>query len=257
MKLHIPRNEPIRLYSSNPCGTPDRTKLGTKLSLHENGKPIRFKHISAPFTFENNNSYLCFSDRFNFHPIITNYHKLGLPEIKEHKSNLFLLEIFEIKADKDAINETRKKLLEAVLEDLNPSSVKNDLNSRTFNDTLKFQENFDECNADLSITVGTRTGKPENRNDLTGIDSRKRFRTRVVAFKFLSKYWSVSKNGQISTENVRRSISPLKCIFEYQEEHVFDIPPERKESPKIVIEPFDKSSKKVKGKRKTRKVGRK
>ena len=73
----------------------------------------------------------------------------------------------------------------------------------------------------------------------------------------MSKYWSFSGNGSKSTEVLRRSISPLKCIFDYQEEHVFDIPPERNLTPKIKIENFESTSKKSKLRRRPRKLGRK
>ena len=72
----------------------------------------------------------------------------------------------------------------------------------------------------MPIETGTRTGRPSEA--LSDSESKKRFRTRVKAFKFLSNYWTKSTKF---SEKTRRSISPLKCIFDYQEEFIFDIKP--------------------------------
>ena len=106
---------------------------------------------------------------------------------------------------------------------------------------------------DLSIEVGTRTGKPANKNDMDNINKKLRFKTRVKAFYFLSNYWMNIKKTRKLPEIVRRALSPLKLIFEYQEEHIFDIIPERKsQNIKIEIKQLDESCKKA-----TKKKGKK
>jgi hypothetical protein len=69
-----------------------------------------------------------------------------------------------------------------------------------------------------SIEVGCRTGRPD---DISVIDTERRFETRVRAFNFLSNYWNTPNTKK---EQERRSLSPLRIIFEFQEEQVFDIP---------------------------------
>lgn len=117
---------------------------------------------------------------------------------------------------------------------------------------------INEGNELLEIDVGTRTGKPSASN-IGSVNSEKRFRTRVRAFEFLNKYWLPVRRSRGFHEVAKRSISPLKIIFEYQEEEIFDIPPERKSmNVKIAVGGFDDCSpKKIRVKRRGRKAARK
>jgi hypothetical protein len=113
------------------------------------------------------------------------------------------------------INNKRKQLLEAVLGNAPGDDTCNE--HCVFGDLEIFNQ---EGSFTLNIETGSRTGKPTEA--ITESESKKRFRTRVTAFKFLSNYWT--KSSKFS-EKTRRSISPLKCIFDYQEEFIFDIQP--------------------------------
>lgn len=74
-----------------------------------------------------------------------------------------------------------------------------------------------------TISVGTRTGRPSNEIDLKKVNPEARFDTRLEAFYLLSNYW-INWNDPNYYDETKRSITPLRIIFEYQEEHIFDIP---------------------------------
>jgi hypothetical protein len=88
---------------------------------------------------------------------------------------------------------------------------------------LKNFKHFDEIGEGFleTISVGTRTGRPTNEVDLENVNSDERFSTRNEAFRLLSNYCT---NYNAYYEKPNQRISPLLIIFEYQEEHVFDIP---------------------------------
>mmetsp|Transcript_10150 Transcript_10150/g.8950 ORF Transcript_10150/g.8950 Transcript_10150/m.8950 type:complete len:321 (+) Transcript_10150:24-986(+) len=164
--------------------------------------------------------------------------------------------ILSIETNNNVIKNVQKSLFEATLIDMGLKEAKECNNKNTIEDLEIYNEDLQKCSDDLTIIVGTRTGKPANKKDLTRVNSKKRFNVRVSAFDILANYWLSSDSTQKSAETERRSISPLKWIFEYQEEHIFDIPV-RRVSPKIEVQPLDKSSKKMKPRRKIRKNGRK
>lgn len=131
------------------------------------------------------------------------------------------IEISKISLNKKLIDEVRKELFDTVSEDVSRCANKQVQSS----DKLREYTHFDNeavCFT-LEIEVGTRTGKPSNPKMLAQINLEKRFETRVKAFSFLSNYWC--QNGaKTKIEKPMRSISPLRFIFEYQEEHIFDVP---------------------------------
>lgn len=140
------------------------------------------------------------------------------------------LETTNICKNSKTINEARKALYDAVLIDAglievsNASLAEEDLAEK---DVFMGSFNSFEIEQNLTISVGTRTGKPATDKDLKKVDSEERFRTRVEAFSFLSKYWLPVLRSKKLPEVAKRSLSPLKIIFEFQEEEIFEIPPER------------------------------
>ncbi|CAI2364986.1 unnamed protein product [Moneuplotes crassus] len=131
----------------------------------------------------------------------------------------------------ERINKTRKALYDAILLDsclLKDQEITQE--TADFAEKDAFSDRFNSLilNQNLTINVGTRTGKPATKEDLESIDSDQRFKTRVNAFSFLSKYWLPVLRSEKLPEIAKRSISPLRIIFDFQEEEIFDIPPERK-----------------------------
>lgn len=111
----------------------------------------------------------------------------------------------------------RNTLLKAVLADLYKYET---------DDSDKYTNCQNELNTpieQLEIETGSRTGKPNVMISLADINLEQRFATRVTAFNLLSKYWRGNGKETI-LEKPQRSTSPLRNIFEYQEEYVFDIP---------------------------------
>ncbi|CAI2367393.1 unnamed protein product [Moneuplotes crassus] len=160
------------------------------------------------------------------------------------------------------INEARKALYDAVLLDAglykanSTKQVDEDLTEKNV-----FIDSFNsfEIVQNLTINVGIRTGKPAAGVDLKLINSKERFKTRVDAFSFLSKYWLPINRSKKLPEVAKRSLSPLKIIFDFQEEEIFEIPPERNSrNIQIEIGQFDESPlKKVQRKRRVKRTSRK
>jgi len=111
------------------------------------------------------------------------------------------------------IGEKRSNLLKFVIDDLHYQNCQQSSSSDIFNIFDQDSDGFPH-----SIEVGVRTGKPDQ---IKYLNSDKRYRVRVEAFTRLSNYW-VGENSKL--EIPLRSLSPLRCIFEYQEEYIFDIP---------------------------------
>jgi hypothetical protein len=95
----------------------------------------------------------------------------------------------------------------------------------TNHSVLKNFKHFDKIGEVFldTISVGTRTGRPSNKVDLENVDSDERFSTRSEALNLLSNY-RVNYNASYHCDEPKQLISPLLILFEYQEEHVFDIP---------------------------------
>ena len=123
--------------------------------------------------------------------------------------------------NKKLIDEARKELFDTVSEEISYSAKNKTCSSSKLREFAQY-ENEGVCFT-LEIEVGSRTGKPSNPKTLALINLEKRFETRVKAFSFLSNYWC-QKGAKTKIEKPLRSISPLRFIFEYQEEHIFDIP---------------------------------
>lgn len=118
----------------------------------------------------------------------------------------------------ESVGKTRLSLLDAVKFDLG-------MDSNTGATSMKGYKKYDEQNyeSEFIISLGLRTGRPDSDLSLANINIEKRFKTRVAAFNFLNKYWVSSKKSS-RFEMPLRSTSPLRTIFEYQEENIFDVP---------------------------------
>ena len=143
------------------------------------------------------------------------------------------IDSFEMK-----INNTRLSLLYAVMPDYDPllnsqSEVSSNNADRSENETHEFK---------LEIDVSTATGRSNTGEQL--IPTKARFEIRAQAFNYLSTYFNSFKKDSEVDDIELRSTSPLKMIFDYQEEHIFDV--KRDMSPSnitIKVSSFDDATK--------------
>ena len=127
----------------------------------------------------------------------------------------------QLPLDSLKINNTRLTLLYAVLPD-----YQNEFSHYDLSDNEYWNERTDEIwQAGFldEIDVSSATGRTSKKGQQT--TSEQRFDIRVKAFDFLSNMFNENALSPISFKNLRigrRSYSPLKEIFDYQEEHIFN-----------------------------------